>query len=330
MPQPLSTSDFIFACPSCAQQILVDESSRGGWAECPVCGGIVRVPAGDEGREDPCAQGNENGALREQLASALAERDALAAQLRESAARAEAARMERSELELHVSLLQVQFAESVIHRKALETVQQQLQAAREQRKALHTQLDEREAAVAEAGKAADALREETKALQVRVEHLSNQLNGRDRELKEARQRLAAFSLHAVGGGVPVEEASRRLAVLEIEGEAREAKLREAAQAERTYRSIIEQTQAAHSAAQRNLETIRAERDGLRTSVEHLEAQLEANFEHLRVIESERAAIHAGLERAKQHVTVLQTRRDQMREEIACLRQALGFSVETSS
>jgi multidrug resistance efflux pump len=41
------------------------------------------------------------------------------------------------------------------------------------------------------------------------------------------------------------------------------------------------------------------------------------------LKTELEAVKAGLERAKQHVTVLQSRRDQMRDEIAKLKVALG-------
>jgi hypothetical protein len=41
-------------------------------------------------------------------------------------------------------------------------------------------------------------------------------------------------------------------------------------------------------------------------------------------------VKAALERAKQHVNVLQTRRDQMREEIAQLKLALGRTPDAIS
>ncbi len=308
-----------------------------------------------------------------------------AVSLAELTRQAELARETRSELESHVLLLQVQFEEAVASRKASEMMQQELAQLRSERATTIVWQEEntamqavQEQAKQEAAIATASLREETKGLQVRVEHLGNQLQGRDRELDEARQRIRSLERDLSARRETLEqaqkqvedswkereEASRRLAALEIESQASATKLAEAALAERTYRSIIEQTQAAHSAAQRNIEplrlerdqlraelaslhsgngslehemdAIRAERDGLRTSLEHLEAQMEENFEHLRVSMAERdharmemEAIRAGLERARQHVAVLQSRRDQMREEIARLKQALGLSVEVA-
>jgi hypothetical protein len=61
-------------------------------------------------------------------------------------------------------------------------------------------------------------------------------------------------------------------------------------------------------------------------------QVEQAFEKVRIAESERdearreAVGHReGLERAKQHIAVLQSRRDQMREEIAKLKVKLGLA-----
>jgi hypothetical protein len=48
--------------------------------------------------------------------------------------------------------------------------------------------------------------------------------------------------------------------------------------------------------------------------------MESEREQLR---TEVESLRAGLERAKQHVTILQTRRDQMRDVISKLKVALG-------
>jgi chromosome segregation ATPase len=69
----------------------------------------------------------------------------------------------------------------------------------------------------------------------------------------------------------------------------------------------------------------------RSRVLELEAQMEQHFDQLHALETARDGAKAeaetyktGLERAKQHVGVLQARRDVMREEINRLREKLGF------
>src|SRR5690606_8911758 len=93
--------------------------------------------------------------------------------------RADEERALRSELESHVSLLQVQFEEAVTHRKSLDTVHHELGTAREQLRLLEEQratvwknLSEREE---ELRQLRESRSDEAAALNVRVEHLANQL-----------------------------------------------------------------------------------------------------------------------------------------------------------
>ena len=53
-------------------------------------------------------------------------------------------------------------------------------------------------------------------------------------------------------------------------------------------------------------------------------------EREKTLESERDALAAALERAKQHVGVLQARRDMLRDEVATLRTRLGIGGKVTS
>ncbi|MGV3530976.1 MAG: hypothetical protein ACO1QR_01300, partial [Chthoniobacteraceae bacterium] len=105
--------------------------------------------------------------------------------------RADEERALRSELESHVSLLQVQFEESVTHRKSLDTVHHELRTAREQLRLLEEQratvwknLSDREE---ELRQLRESRSEEAGASNARVEELQAQLNSRDSALAEAER-----------------------------------------------------------------------------------------------------------------------------------------------
>ena len=56
----------------------------------------------------------------------------------------------------------------------------------------------------------------------------------------------------------------------------------------------------------------------------------APAEREKALEAERDALAAALERAKQHVGVLQARRDMLRDEVATLRTRLGIGGKVTS
>ena len=68
----------------------------------------------------------------------------------------------------------------------------------------------------------------------------------------------------------------------------------------------------------------------RTAIEEHLDQVHAREAERDALKAELEAVRAGLEQAKQHVTVLQSRRDQMREEIARLKVQLGHSSDAGS
>jgi chromosome segregation ATPase len=85
-------------------------------------------------------------------------------------------------------------------------------------------------------------------------------------------------------------------------------------------------------AQDQLKLTKTDSDVGRTSAQSMERDLEQALDQLLSVEQQRAelasdleATKAGLDRAKQHVSVLQSRREQMREEIARLRVQLGLA-----
>ena len=128
------------------------------------------------------------------------------------------------------------------------------------------------------------------------------------------------------------EAAARDALAKTERDAAEAaELRKkhdaekAALAEEVARKLAELDALKNEAAR-----TKAELDQIRTQPRDTGAGTASPTEREKALEAERDALTAALDRAKQHVGVLQARRDMLRDEVAALRSRLGIGGQITS
>ncbi|MHA3773400.1 hypothetical protein ACXR0O_17845 [Verrucomicrobiota bacterium sgz303538] len=198
-------------------------------------------------------------------------------------------------------------------------------------------------------------RQHSSVVEERIAKLELEVTRYQEELQEARQ--------AVEKAKAEREQTRHL-LAEAKNAARESsvKLVQIGHVERTYKTLIEQSKQACEQERQKLQPLIQAKEQLsedlkRTREEQMRAvetvetakkeiaalaakamELETNMTELRArlqtvteerdkarVEAE--AVNAGLERTKQHVAALQSRRDQMREEISRLKFSLGLTPE---
>jgi chromosome segregation ATPase len=151
-------------------------------------------------------------------------------------------------------------------------------------------------------------------LETRVSSLLN-------ELEQARKDAGDFRIGWQAGRSEREQIVGKIADKETEIRALESQVEEMRETEKTLRRKIEESERARVAAANlpDVESIKSSAGSAQIQLDQLHA-VEAERDALK---TELEAVKAGLERTKQHVNVLQSRRDQMRDEIARLKVALG-------
>ncbi len=148
-----------------------------------------------------------------------------------------------------------------------------------------------------------------------------------REVTAQNERLKTvehtFLLHLQAAETNVAAAREKTALLESEREGVNTELANA--------------RAAFEEACEELAQVKSEREAARARLIDLENELEKSLDQRGALENERIrlgadleATRAGLDRAKQHVQALQTRRDEMRDEVARLKVQLGLAPSSRS
>ncbi|MEQ1853912.1 MAG: hypothetical protein ABMA01_20265 [Chthoniobacteraceae bacterium] len=308
-----------------------------------------RLAAIEQQRAEFEAAASNLNPLREQLAREDQEKEMLVTKLAESAGMLAALRKERNELAGKVSAL------TPIREQFLET-QKSLTAAREETQQLRGQLGEltrfMDAAKAEKAQIASLATERQQA----IEKLTHELDAakaesgrlrdeatakaggdrrddlaekRDRELAELKQLLETTRAELAAKDANLRKLTKDHQDLTRLVDEKEKALGES----RTYSELhkpLEQENArlADELARKSaelevarLEAAKANAAGGNTAAAgNREKALEAERDSLR---AELDGVKAALERAKQHVNVLQARRDLLRDEIAALRARIG-------
>jgi chromosome segregation ATPase len=165
--------------------------------------------------------------------------------------------------------------------------------------------------------------------------------------RDTQLQLLTARAESMSGIVTERETAARNARAELERQRDETAtlLGRAETAERELTETSERAkkiEAEHAALAKELSSESAELDSLKTEAARAKAELDqlksqpkdgqtaATLPTARekALEAERDALTAALERAKQHVNVLQARRDMLREEVATLRSKLGIGLST--
>ena len=207
----------------------------------------------------------------------------------------------------------------------------------------------------EAAAIAEKLSSEAAAARARAEELQKRVETLTADAAKLRKELEP--VHAER-----EAAAKLLAAKDAEARDLSAQIAQARTTEKELRAQLQTAETSLVPMQEKVRMIEADRDRLKVNydrvsgevdgaatlsqqakidqekakamVKEMERQLERALDQVRDLEAERGRLREdmdgfrqGLERSKQHIGVLQTRRDQMREEIAKLRVKLGMAPE---
>lgn len=157
--------------------------------------------------------------------------------------------------------------------------------------------------------------------------------------RETQFQLLSARVESLTGLVLQHEAAVRETQAEVAKERTEriAAQERAKAAERAAADSAERAKKIEAEKSAELETLRNETaraksalDQLRTQGRDTQPASAGPTEREKTLETERDALTAALDRAKQHVGVLQARRDMLRDEVATLRSRLGVGKVTSA
>jgi chromosome segregation ATPase len=280
---------------------------------------------------------------RAQIAALSCEQEKLKAELTEANRRSETAqqRLEASEAEVRQWQRRAEemLANGEVARREREDAVARLAAKEVDARATSTRLWEEGAAamekLTELERRLEAATAENRAIRTHLEtarsdrdEIGRQVAGKDAEMRELtaqseRQKTVehTFLLHLQAAETNVAAAREKSALLESERKGVDGEL---AKSRAAFDQVCEQ-----------LAQVKNEREAARAALIGLEMELEKSLDQRNALEKNREALgadldatRAGLERAKQHIAAIQTRRDQMRDEIARLKIQLGMAPDS--